>query len=373
MAVTEYTERTTAELVALIEADELHVDADCWLLDTSNTPTLDLTDDLVVDGSFVELNIFRRIHRTCQVTLSRELVWGNARIQPALLLSTDGTDWTRFPLGVFLTTTPERSNPESDLQMWTVAGYDLLEVLATPLAASYTIESGALILSAAEALITATGGTTQFDQTAAATTAAATTTYSFLDEEWTTLTVVNALLAQVGYTACWVDRFGNYRAEPYRPPADRPITWTFDTSSTTTTVAVDRAAEADYWQAANQIVGVNTSPELTVPVDGAGIYRLTNPADGPTSIAARGRTLTRILKGQYANQAALVTAVERAMDSEKRVTTKVRVAVSPNPLMSHLTVVDYTDNDLVVSGRHSVENWRLPLDGSNMTMELRGV
>ena len=372
MTVTEYTSRTLAELVALIESDGLYVDAQCWLLDDDNSFSQDLTDDFIPSGSTVELDATRTIHRTCRIGLSRELVWGNARIQPALLLSTDGDDWTRFPLGVFLTTTPNHKITEAT-PTWDVQGYDLLELLSNPLGASITLAGGDTVLSTVEALVTGAGGTTGFDQTAAATTAAATTSWSFLEGSETTLTVCNAMLAQIGYEPIWVDRDGTFKSAPYKSPADRASVWSFNTSSSTTTVASERTATADMWRAANEILGINTSPELTTPVIGNGITVLTNDADGPTSVAARGRTIRKIMQGQYVSQAALETAVLQAMNIEKRVATKVQCRVSPNPTLSHNSVVSYRDDAIPVNGSHIVERWSLPLDGGDMTLDLRQV
>ena len=366
--MTEYTEWTTAELIALIEAPALRVDFDCWLLGDED---IELTDDVVGAGAWVELNVTSAISRTCEFTISRELAWGNARISLAALLSVDGADWTRFPLGVFLTSTPQRNVTEGT-PTWVVQGYDLIQILSTPIGSSITLATGDTILAAAEALIAGLGETTAFDQTAATTVAAATTTWSFLDEEWTLINVVNAMLDQIGYTPCWVDRYGVFRSGPYRSPSDRPSVWTFNTSSSTTTVSLERSTILDYFNAPNEVLGVNTATELDVPTVGnGGLYTLTNPADGPTSIAARGRTIRRIIKGQYADAAALITAVTAELDAAKRVTTVIECKVSPNPVLGHNTVVTYIDAAIPVNAKHIVERWRLPLDGQDMEMTLR--
>lgn len=373
MAVLEGADLTPAEAVALIEADHIHVDAACDLLDADDALILDISDDLVT-GS-VQLAVDRTLHRTARLEISRELQWGWQRLRPWLLLSSDGETWHRWPLGVFLISTPER-RIDSTPAVWTVDCFDKLDVLVNP-HVDYSLASGELILEAVEDLITGAGESNHgLDQAAAATTTPADRVFP-MSENMTTLEICNTLLASLAYEPLWVDRNGVFRSSPQREPADRPTVWSYSTASSATTVAQQRSVVADFYKAANQVIGVNTDGgALTyIPTEGDGIYTASNLTDGPTSVAGRGgRTIRKVFSEFYANQAALVTAVSLVLAEEKRVDTLVSMSVSPNPVHGMHDIVSLTDPDASIDGRFAVTGWSIPLDGrSDMKLTLRGV
>ena len=362
---------TAAELVGLLESEHLIVDAGLELLDSDNVLIEDITDDFVADGSSVQRGMYRTVHGTARLRVSRDIQWGSQRLRPYLLLSDDDVTFYRWTLGTFLPTVPERRVADSPV-VFDVECMDLLDVLNTP-SAGYSLAAGGNIIDAVEALIAAAGESHTIDQTAASTVTASEKVYP-IGDNWTTLGIVNDLLASIGYLGVYVDKFGTFRSQPYRSPADRPTVWTYNADSTSTTVAEDRTSLADYYQAANTIVAINDDPELDVPVDGDGIYTVVNQSDGPTSIDARGgRVIRRIVTGEYANQAALVTAATEALDAEKRVANFVELSVSPTPVHGHFDVVKLIDSSIPTSDRFLVTDWELPLDGGDMRLSLRGV
>ena len=371
MAVVEGSTLTTAQIIALVEDEHVYVDGALDLLDENDAFVQDITDDFDVAGSSIELNPYRTIHRTCELRISKELVWGSARLKPYILLSNDASTWYRWPLGVFLPNVPQREVHESPAT-WQVTGMDKLDVLNTPYGSSYGIDSGDAILAAVSAIITAAGETLiNLNQSAAATTAPVSRVWTLADE-MTTLEICNELLASIGYTSLWVDRDGYYRAQPYVTPSNRPLVWSYNANSATTTVAEYRTAIADFGTAANTIIGISDDPADSIPTAGDGLYTLANNNDGPTSINQRGgRVIRKIIRGSFANQAALVTAVTAAMDAEKRVNTYIDLTVSPNPIHSQWDAVTYRDDAMSVNGTFVVTSWRLPFDGSDMSITLR--
>jgi hypothetical protein len=373
MIVRDASALTVAERRALIEADQLTVDAGCELLDADGNLIEDISDDLVAEGSSVARSMYRTIHGSCRLNLSKELQWGSQRLRPYLLLSTTGDVFYRWNLGVFLPSTPERVIGATPA-VWSVDGFDKLDILNTPLAASTTVAAGDNILDAVTALLNDAGETrVAFDPTAATEVAASARVYSLVGD-WTLLTVCNDLLSSVGYEALWVDRDGVYRSAPYTAPTDRSTVWEYNADNDTTTVGLDRTSTQDYYRAANVIVAISDSPNGDIPTDGDGIYTLTNEADGLTSIGARGgRQIVRHLRGNYETQAALIVAANTAMNAEKRVANYVSLNVSPNPVHGHFDVVRFTDSAFPVDGRFLVTDWELPLNGADMTLALRGV
>lgn len=372
MTVLDSSVLTVAERVALIESDWLTVDAGCVLLDADDVFIEDISDDLIVNGSAVSRGIYRTVHGSCRLNLSRDIQWGSQRLQPYLLLSSDGVTFYRWNLGVFLPSTPVRDVFESPA-VWSVDGFDKLDVLNTPHGRSHSIDVGEPILANVEALIVAAGESkVAIDQTSADVTATTPRAFTLLDD-WMTLGIANEALSSLGYRALYVDRDGWYRSEPYRAPVDLPKVWTYSASSPSTTVGERRTVTADYYDAANQIVGVNDDASLTIPVEGNGIRTVTNQSDGLTSVDARGgRIIRRVVRGTYTSQASLMTAVDSALDTEKRVANFLDFTTSPNPVHGHFDVIDYIDPE-AGGGRFVVTDWSLPLDGGDMQLNLRGV
>jgi hypothetical protein len=373
MTVLLWSSLTPTEQVELLEGHQVHYDAGCDLLDSNDAFVEDISADLVVAGSSVARGITRTLHGSCRLNLSRELPWGSARLRPFMLVSSDGLTWYRQNLGVYLPSTPERQIGEIP-PIWDVSGFDKLDVLATPHGSTYAIAAGAAIIPAIEALITGAGeAKVAIDQTSVAVTAPAALVFPLADDV-TTLQVIGRLLDLLGYRALRVDREGWFRSVPYVSPTDLPTVWTYNADSSSTTVSGSRASISDYYMAANQIVGINDDPSNAIPTDGAGLYTLTNQSDGLTSIDGRGgRTIRRIVRGTYASQTALETAVLEVLDEESRVARLFSLSVSPNPVHGHFDVVSFIDSNVPVSGRMLVTDWELPLDGSDMYLSLRGV
>jgi len=374
MTVVDASELTTAQRLALIEADWLTVDAGLELLDADDNLIEDITDDFIAAGSSVIRGIYNTIHGQARLSIARELQWGWQRLRPYLLLSADGVTFHRFELGIFLPSTPAREVAESP-QVFTVDCMDKLDVLNTPHGA-YSLASGEPVIAAVEALITGAGESKiNIDQTAAATVAGSVRSFPISDS-LTTLQICNDLLDYVGYRSLYVDRSGTFRSEPYVSPENLPTMWRYDASSDTTTVGESRTITADFYRAANEVQGYNDDPGevTTIPVEGAGKKTLQNQSNGDTSIDGRGgRTIRRIISGSYSSQAALESAVQRVMDAEMRVNQYVDLLVSPNPVHGHYDVVSYIDPAASVSGRFIVSRWELPLDGSDMRLEMRAV
>lgn len=362
-----------AELVALLESTALYVSAGLELLDAADQLIGDISDDFVAEGSTVDRGIYRTVHGACSLNISRQLQWGWQRVRPYLLVAAPDSPWYRFDLGVFVLSTPAINVGETPA-VYRVDGFDKLDVLNSPIGSTMTVPAGASILAAVADMINSAGESkVAIDQTAAAEVTVDARVFSIVDD-WTTLSACNSLLDSVGYRALSVDRRGWYRSEPYRPPSELGAVWSYSADSESTTVLEDRTSSSDFYRAANVVVAINDSIGDDLPEEGAGIKTASNPADGPTSIAGRGgRQIVRIVRGSFSSQEAVEAAAQSALDAEKRVANLIRVGVSPNPVHDHFDVVNYRDDGIPVSGRFLVTDWSLPLDGSDMTLELRAV
>jgi len=368
---------TPAQQVALVEGRQVFYDAGCDVLDSDDVFITSLNDeessDFIAAGSSVDRGIYRTLHGSARLRISRELLWGSQRLRPYHLISADGVTFYRRNLGVFLPSTPEKALGETPA-VFEVECFDKLDVLNQPHGASYSLAAGELVIAAMEALITAAGESKFIiNQTSAAVTAPADKLFPLSDES-TTLEIVNALAASIGYRALFADREGFYRSRPYVSPENLPRVWTYNANGDRSTVSEQRTSVADYYGAANKIIGYNDDISNDVPtIANGGIVELSNVADGPTSIAARGRTIPRILRGTYASTEALTTAVQAALDVEKRVANFVELKVAPSAVHGHFDAVRYMDSEIPVDGSFVVTAWSLPLDGSDMSLSLRGV
>lgn len=379
MAVVDGSTLSAAGRVALLEAPHLVVDSGCELLDADDVMLGDISEHLVPAGSSVSRGIYRTVHGSCVLNLSVELQWGWQRVRPYILLSSDAVTFYRWNLGVFLLSTPDRQVSVTP-PVWTVSGFDKLDVLNTPHGQSYALAAGEVVLDAVSALIVAAGESkVRLDATAAAVTTPSARVFPMSGGEdsgdTTTLNIINQLLSSIGYRSLWVDRDGWYRSEPYRSPAELPSVWSYSADSATTMVSQERVQSADFYDAANVVVAVNDDPEASsIPMEGDGMFTLSNQSDGPTSIDGRGgREIRRVLRGQYTSQSALESAARQSMDAQKRLTTYVHLSASPNPIHGHFDAVNYSDAALSVNGRYLVTDWDLPLDGSDMSLSLKAV
>lgn len=356
--------------VGIVESAVLSVDCGCDLLSSTGAFVTDISADLTAAGSWIERRVDDTIHGTCELILSRRLAWGSDRVRPWITLTDHLGNAQTWYLGVYVLTTPERRAGESP-QTYAVQGYDLLHILTAPYGSTYALASGAVVLTAIGTLLTAAGGTNALSQAAIASTLPAAKVWP-LDDKVTTLSIINELLAIIGYESLWVDRDGRWRADPLVADAVKSPVWAYDADSATTTVGEDRAEQADYFAAPNRWVFVNDDA-ATLPTEGAGIYTVSNAADGPTSIAARGRTINRVVHLKAANQTALVTQADIIVAADKRVARTVELTAAPNPTHWHNEVVTFTDPALGASGTWKVTGWTLPLDGGDMSLSLEAV
>jgi len=324
----------------------------------------DITGDLVLSGR-VELGSYRTIHRTCKLSLSRRLEWGKARVRLSMTLTAPEGTFTA-PLGVFLLSTPETEAGE-DPKTYSVEGYDLLEVLDQPHGATFVAAAGTGYLANARTLIEAAGLSVTFADEQADRLIGAARVWP-IDEQTTTLNIINDLLAAVGFRGLNVGPEGTCRSQPYTPLADRGVEWVYDAGVDRTEVGESRTAIFDFFDAPNRLVGVSDDPEA-----GIAPVTLDNVSDGPTSQDGRGRVITTVRRYEAADSAALAAQAGEDFDQLSKVAEEFTVSVSPNPLHGHMDVVRLVDPDLGVSRRCIVRSWTLPLNGDDAVLDLRAV
>ena len=363
---------TTAQVTDVLTGPSLSVSAGLELLDATDALVEDISDDLL--GGTVKRSNYATIHGTVDLSVSRALAWGAARVRPYMTLSNDDTD-ARFNLGVYVLATPERQIGETP-ETFGVQGYDKLYLLQGEIGDTYTVASGVAYLTAIRDVITASGvgGQVLLDATAAATTLPAARVWPLVENEAPTyLRVINDLLDAIGYRGLWADENGAFRSEPYQAPSVRAIEWTFSADDVNTTlVGEDRTLVEDRWNTPNwwRFVRKNLA---AAPTEGAGYYTVTNQSDGATSIDALGFTRRKTVFLDAADQASLVTQGDRIVQKDRRVSSILDVTTAPLPIAGHFDVASWVDAAAGGTRKVLARSWELPLTGEDMRWQMETV
>ena len=356
---------------SLLTGSSLEISAGLELLDTSNIFVSDISD--VLDGGEISRSNFADVHGTCQLQIVRELAWGKDRVRPYMTLSNDSIS-ARFNLGVFVLTTPETSRV-NDVITYKVSGLDLLFLLQSGPSDTYVATSGTTYLTAVQAVLTASGVGVglQLDGTGSATTLPVTMVWALNpDAETSWLEIINDLLGAINYRGLWANENGVFTSSPYAAPSTRAIEWTFDTSnSATNIVGPERTLTSDVWGAKNWWRFVRKAM-TSKPIEGAGIYTVTNASSGRTSVAALGRTVkAKVEFLNAADQTSLVAQGDKIIASNQAISRSFTIEVDPLPIASHFDIVELIDAGF--TDKCQVTSWSLPLDGSQGRWNLESV
>ena len=362
---------TAAQIRSLITGDSLEVSAGLELLDSSNNFVEDISDDL--DGGEISRSNFADVHGTCKLEIVRELAWGKDRVRPYMTLANDLIS-ARFNLGVFVLTTPETSRIDNVIT-YEAQGFDLLYLLQSGPSDTYVATSGTTYLTAVQDVLTASGVGVglQLDGTGSATTLPVTMVWALNpDAETSWLSIINDLLSAINYRGLWANENGVFTSSPYAAPSTRAIEWTFDTSiSTANIVGQERTLTSDVWAAKNWWRFVRKA--MTVkPIEGAGIYTVTNASTGRTSVAALGRTVKAPVQFlDAADQTSLVAQGDKIVAKNQAISRSFTIEVDPLPIASHFDIVELIDAGF--TDKCQVTSWTLPLDGSQGRWNLESV
>ena len=220
------------------------------------------------------------------------------RVRPVMVVE----GLPEFPLGVYLVT----ASPEAwsgtgrtfDLELHdksTVLDQDAVEV-------TFTASAGVSVLSVVQAVIESAGERISVDGDDVRTLRS-----PLVFEAGTSkLRIVNDLLAALNYHSLWVDGLGSFRANPYVRPADRSIRYTVlnDVEGNRLRRELVDGAESIYEPEWSRDIDLHGVPNKVVAVavgsgDEAPLSASVSNTDpfSPFSVAARGRTIVRVVSG----------------------------------------------------------------------------
>ena len=237
--------------------------------------------------------------------------------------SVNGEEW---PLGVYVLAAPARDYTDTGTGR-TIQLIDKLTVVRDDaLLATLQLPAGTNIVDAVVQQILATGET----RIAATESEAELTNPLTWDPGTSRLRVINDLLAAAGYWALWTDRFGQFRVEPYIPPASRPVAWEFHEGAASLHTA-DWQYELSLWEATNTVVMTSQADE-----DGNfwTAYAIDDNPDSPTSTVSMGRVLNPIVEEnvEAASEADLQARAQRKLIDNSNVVGKLHVTHAAVPI-----------------------------------------
>lgn len=394
----------TLEQVAYLleQTSSVEVSVGLELLDVTDLSVVDdLTDTL--SGGSVTRSSYANIHGSAQFLLSQPLDWGSSIVRPYYLLTgpisslptvsavpsstyldqyadtytafaaaaaTDGMTTMRFNLGAYFLHTPDTDLSTSP-PTYDVAGYDILSILDDAIGDAYSIPAGVAYLDRVADILTARG-VTQYviDQDAIGSVLQSAKVYT-MDNNVTWLTVVNDLLAAVGYQGIWSDWNGYLRCQAYTTPSDRAPEWVLGVDDATNIIGQAVKRSHDFYDAPNRWVfyRANNTDDVA-PVDGAGRYEFINVNVGETSQERRaGVTRTKVVSLDAADQAGLVAAAQQTIDADMQTPTKFSFPLAPFPLAWHFDKLTIADPRFGAVQDVLGSSWTLPFDGSDMGYE----
>lgn len=366
-AAPRHTMSSAAVIRLLRDAPAIQVGKGLELIDRDLQVIEDISDDLV--GGSISRNSYANLHATATLAVSRELAWSSALVRPYMVIS-DGSTSARFNLGAFYTSVPVHNLGERPVT-YEVNGYDILHGLYSPTGEAYAVDAGVSYLAQVEAILQQQGYTRYLiDQTRADAVLPSPRVWP-LDDQTRWLSIVNDLLAAIGYQGIWSDWDGQLRCQPYQLPRDRAPEWLYDSDQRTSMLGPQRSVERDYFEAPNRWVVVRQNDiDGPPPTEGNGVYTWQNEDQGDTSVQGRdGRIITKVVYVDAADQAALERLAEVMIDADMRIPTTLRVSTSPNPLHWHFDRLRVDEPAIGPYADVLGTSWTLPLDGSDMTHE----
>jgi hypothetical protein len=274
----------------------------------------------------------------------------------------------RFNLGVFVMTTPDTALGESP-RTYTVSGFDQLYLLQTCIGDSYAVGAGENVLDAVRQVLASADihAPVLLDTSGSAKTLATAMVWPQTSSDNPTwILVANDLLAAIGYRGLWCDQDGTFRSGPYVLPQNRPVEWVFDVGSLTVGMVADgRTVVNDLWSLPNWMTFVRNGL-TTTPVNGSGMYVVSNWSNGPSSVDS----VERIVKGptvylDAVSQDDLEIQGDRLFAAATRTSEVITAKVSPFPAAGHFDQVTYNDPDLGIPRRAQCRSWSLPLSGED--------
>lgn len=255
------------------------------LLDSEDRPLGDLDG---VTGGSVEIVAQSPLGGSGSLSLDggQDIDWMSHRIQ-AVFHDGDAS----WKVGTYLLSSPTEKHDDGTAGLsYEVGLLTKMNIISEDTVGDrFSVTAGTLVIPTVVALIESTG-----ESRIAVTASDSALTSSLTWKAGTSkLTIINDLLQAVGYWSLWCDGSGQFRVEPYRNPADRPVAFEF-THGEASVHFPDWEREQDNSSVPNRFIAIGRGDEEEPPL--VGVARNDNP-DSPYSYQARGRWITATEEG----------------------------------------------------------------------------
>lgn len=313
-------------------------------------------------GGSIEANNDRDVFRTATFTVDANAVddRGNAvtidpladHIAVYMDLLVDGSYTLGLPMGLFALNVP-RKRFEPSGETWEVSASDngihLMEATTT---ASYTV-------AASQNYLTGTNAVRDILDAFGLSHALPSTTLTLpVARTWPAgtpwLRVVNDLLHAAGMYSLWFDASGTARTRSYDDLSTRTpdVTYTGDDF-----VLIPITEEAETTRLANQVVAVVDDPSRAVLTS----VKTNADPDSPISTVSLGRTITKVLNADAADQATLDAIAENYLRDEAGLYRRATLLTSIDPRRDAHEVYELTVDGVYAAERWWARNWRVQL------------
>jgi hypothetical protein len=301
------------------------------------------------------------------VPKATEINYLQHRIQPFMEVQMPDKEWISFPLGIFLLSTPTRSD-EDGVVMRDIEAYDGLVILDDDKFTSrYFVAGGTKYTKAVEDLLRS-AGIKKFNVSDAPQTVG----QSGIEFKvgMSKLEAINTLLKAMNYTPIWVDAEGTYTSYPYVSPSNRASEYTYEDSEISV-IYNGMEEELDLFSVANVWVVTQSNPEKTPLVS----TLTNNDPDSPTSTVTLGRNIVDFREVEdIADQATLDGYTERIAFEASQLFGKLKFKTALMPFHEYSDVLQINYSPLEISDTFSETSWTMELKaGGQMTHEVRKV
>lgn len=307
--------------------------------------------------------------RTMQVYVPEEteINYLQDRIQPFMEIRMRDGGWLRFPLGVFLLSSPTRVDGMNGQVYREIEAYDGLIILdEDKFTSRYRIAAGTKYTVAVQNILTSAGITKSSIEES--------TRVLGSDLEFPTgtskLEAVNKLLTALNYTPLWVDANGYFVTYPYVSPTDRASDYTYEDNELSVTYN-GMEEELDIYHVPNVWVFTESNPEKT-PITAK--FSNTNP-NSQTSTVSMGRNIVDFREvDDVADEYTLGLYVKRVAHETSQVFGKLKFKTALMPFHEYYDVLRIKYDPLKIDDNFSETSWTMPLEiGGQMEHEARRV
>lgn len=292
-----------------------------------------------------------------------------SHVQPVELKNNDAlpkSGWADFPLGIFLLSSPTRSDETGSVKR-DIDAFDLTLILRDDkLTERLAVVEGTLIYDAIVSVL-ASAGITQYNIERSDDVLSRTIEWAPGEEKYA---VVNDLLKMMNYTPIHVDEHGFFVSYKYRSPADRSADYKY--ADDIKSVMFPRAEEElDLYDVPNVFTVIRTNAEEEPLVSTI----INDNPKSPTSTVSRGWRKVDIREIEdIANQEALDAYVSRIAFEASQVYGRIRFKTGLMPFHGYGNVLNLSYSPLDIEGKYLELSWSMPLKvGGEMEHELRQI